>query len=71
MLINNSYINMHMRSSFKPILKSLRPSEAKGQSHCWVNMGVALLGFPHGKIMSPTENRVFRFAGRIPLMTGL
>ena len=44
-------------ASFKPILKSLRPSEAKGQSRGWVNMGVALLGFPHGKKMSPTENR--------------
>ena len=36
-------------ASFKPILKSLRPSEAKGQSRRWVNMGFALLGFPHGK----------------------
>ena len=38
-------------ASFKPILKSLRPSEAKGQSHRWVNMGDGRgpPGFPHGK----------------------
>ena len=45
------YINMHnaYAASFKPILKSSRPSEAKGQLRHWDNMGMALLGFPHGK----------------------
>ena len=51
MLINNFYINIKhaYAASFKPTLKSLRPSEAKGQLRRWVNMGVAFLGFPHGK----------------------
>ena len=51
-------------ASFKHILKSLRPSEAQGQLPRWVNMGVALLGFPHGKKMSSLGNRLFIPLGR-------
>ena len=41
------------------ILKSLRPLEAKGQLRHWVNMGVALLVFLHGKKMSSVGNRLY------------
>ena len=53
-------------ASFKPTSKSLWPSEAKFQLCHWVNMGVALLGFPHSTIkkMSSLGNRLFIPLGR-------
>ena len=52
-------------ASFKPILKSLRPSEAKGQLRHWVNMGVALLGFPHGKKNVSTRKSIIHTFGKV------
>ena len=52
-------------ASFKPILKSLRPSEAKGQLRRLVNMGVALLGFPHGKKNVSTRKSIIHTFGKV------
>ena len=52
-------------ASFKPNLMSLRPSEAKGQLRRWVNVGVALMGFPHGKKKVFTRKSIIHTFGKV------